>query len=50
MFGALEFAATTQGDTAFQNDQTWVRGILTADIAARHEAAFCKMVNLIVTG
>ncbi|MDO8673659.1 MAG: phage major capsid protein [Dehalococcoidia bacterium] len=40
MFGAIEFAATTLGDTAFQNDQTWVRGILSADIAARHEAAF----------
>lgn len=49
MFGALEFAATTQGDTAFANDQTWVRGILSADIAARHEAAFCFMDNLDTT-
>ncbi len=24
MFGAIEFAATTMGDTSFQNDQTWV--------------------------
>jgi HK97 family phage major capsid protein len=40
MFGAIEFAATTMGDTAFVNDQTWVRGILSADIQARHEAAF----------
>jgi HK97 family phage major capsid protein len=40
MFGAIEFAATTLGDTAFQNDQTWVRGILTADCAPRHESAF----------
>ena len=46
MFGAIEFAATTQGDTAFANDQTWVRGILSADIAARHEAAFGIIDNL----
>lgn len=49
MFGAIEFAATTLGDTAFQNDQTWVRGILSADIAARHEAAFCLLDNLDTT-
>lgn len=46
MFGAIEFAATTQGDTAFENDQTWVRGILSADIQVRHEAAFAFMDNL----
>lgn len=46
MFGAIEFAAATQGDTAFRNDQTWVRGILSADIAVRHEAAFSFMDNL----
>lgn len=46
MFGAIEFAATTLGDTAFVNDQTWVRGILSADIMARHEVAFCLMDNL----
>lgn len=46
MFGALEFAATTQGDTAFANDQTWIRGILSADIQARHESAFVWMDNL----
>lgn len=40
MFGAIEFAATTMGDTSFANDQTWVRGILSADIQVRHEAAF----------
>ena len=50
MFGAIEFASTTQGDTAFTNDQTWVRGILSADIAARHEAAFAWMDSLVVTG
>ena len=46
MFGAIEFAAATQGDTAFANDQTWVRGILSCDIAARHDAAFVWMDNL----
>lgn len=46
MFGAIEFAATTQGDTSFANDQTWVRGILSADIALRHAAAFVLLDNL----
>ena len=46
MFGAIEFAATTMGDTSFVNDQTWVRGILSADIQARHESAFCWIDNL----
>jgi HK97 family phage major capsid protein len=46
MFGAIEFAATNVGDTAFVNDQTWVRGILSADVAIRHEAAFVLMDNL----
>ncbi len=49
MFGAIEFASTTLGDTAFINDQTWVRGILSADIAARHESAFSIMSNLDTT-
>lgn len=49
MFGAIEFAATTMGDTAFTNDQTWVRGILSADIQARHEAAFVMIDNLSTT-
>ena len=43
MFGAVEFAATTQAGQAFVNDQTWVRGILSADVAARHPAAFVWM-------
>lgn len=49
MFGAIEFAATTMGDTSFTNDQTWVRGILSADVQLRHEASFAFMDNLIVT-
>lgn len=46
MFGAIEFAATTMGDTSFVNDQSWIRGILSADVQARHEAAFCLLDNL----
>lgn len=46
MFGAIEFAATTMGDTSFVNDQTWVRGILSADIQARHQAAFSYLPQL----
>ena len=46
MFGAIEFAATALGDTAFQFDQTWIRGILSCDFNVRHEAAFCLMDNL----
>ena len=46
MFGAIEFAATMQGDTAFVNDQTWIRGILTADCAPRHASAFVLMDQL----
>lgn len=47
MFGAIEFAATTLGDTPFTNDQTWVRGILSCDIGFRHEAAFVWMDQLV---
>ncbi len=39
MFGAIEFSATQQGDTTFRNDQTWVKGILSADVTVRQEAA-----------
>ncbi len=49
MFGAIEFAATTQGDSSFVNDQTWVRGILSADIAIRHEAAFVLLDKIDTT-
>lgn len=46
MFGAIEFAATTMGDTSFANDQSWIRGILSADIQARHEVSFVLLDNL----
>lgn len=46
MFGALEFAATTLGDQAFTNDQSWVRCIMSADITVRHQVSFCLLDNL----
>lgn len=49
MFGAMEFAATNVGDTPFTNDQTWVRGILSADVALRHEQSFVVMDSLDLT-
>lgn len=39
MFGALEFAIATQGDTAFANDQTVIRGIMICDSGVRHPGA-----------
>jgi HK97 family phage major capsid protein len=49
MFGGIEFASTTEGGQAFERDQTWIKAILTADIAARHEAAFVLLDNLDTT-
>lgn len=46
MFGAIEFAATTQGSDPFIYDQTWVRGILSSDIQLRYPAAFGWMDNI----
>lgn len=39
MFGALEFALATQGDTVFANDQTAIRGIMICDSGIRHPGA-----------
>jgi HK97 family phage major capsid protein len=38
--GVVEFALSTQGDTAFTTDQTWVRAIQHIDAAPRYENAF----------
>lgn len=46
MFGAIEFASTVQGDTAFTYDQTWVRGILSADVGVRRPISLVYMDNL----
>lgn len=47
-FGAIEFAATAQGDTSFANDQTWIRAILSCDGGARHPGAFAVADQLVV--
>ena len=47
LFGAIEFLATNVADTPFQNDLTWIRGIMLGDAGPRHEAAFVKCDNLI---
>lgn len=44
--GVLEFATTTSGDTAFQNDQTWLRCIQHMDAAPRYEDAFVLIDEL----
>jgi HK97 family phage major capsid protein len=48
MFGTIEFAEATQGDTAFADDQTVVRAILTCDGAPRHAGAFAVADQLVV--
>lgn len=44
--GVLEFATSTSGDTAFQNDQTWLRCIQHMDAAPRYEDAFVLIDDL----
>lgn len=48
MFGALEFAVTNQGDTAFQNDQTWIRAIMINDIGIRHPGVIAVADTLVM--
>lgn len=46
--GVMEFATSTQGDTAFQTDQTWVRAIQHLDAGPRYENAFvlCDQIDM----
>jgi hypothetical protein len=46
-FGAMEFAAATQGDTLFPADQTAVRGILIGDCGCRHPGVYAWSDQLI---
>ena len=46
--GVAEFATSTQGDTPFQNDQTWLRVIQHMDAGPRYEDAFIKCINLLL--
>lgn len=39
-FGVMEFLATNTGDTAFTNDQTWLRAIQILDAGPRNSASF----------
>ncbi len=48
MFGSIEFALSTQGDTVFANDQTAIRAILSCDSGPRHPGAFAVADNLII--
>jgi HK97 family phage major capsid protein len=46
--GVIEFQISTQGDTPFTTDQTWIRGIQYVDGGPRHEASFNLCDNLLV--
>lgn len=48
MYGAIEFATATQGDTMFAQDQTMVRGILHCDSVPRYPGAFSRCTSLII--
>jgi hypothetical protein len=49
MGGAIEFAISTQGDTPFVADQTWLKGVGYYDGAPRHEASFVLCDNLLTS-
>jgi len=40
-WASMELAVSTEADTAFANDQTWVRVIQEVDVLATHEVAIC---------
>ncbi len=46
--GVMEFLASGHGDTALQNDQTFLRGIQHIDAGPRNEASFVLCDELIV--
>lgn len=45
--GVAEFATSTQGDTPFQTDQTWLRVIQHMDAGVRYEDAFIQCDQLV---
>jgi HK97 family phage major capsid protein len=47
MFGALEFAVTAVGDTAFAADQTWIRATMINDLGLRHAGAIAVADSII---
>jgi HK97 family phage major capsid protein len=46
--GVMEFLASGLGDTALQNDQTYLRGIQHIDAGARHGASFVFCDTLLI--
>lgn len=47
--GVAEFATSTQGDTPFQQDQTWLRVIQHLDAGLRYEDAFITCDTLLMS-
>jgi HK97 family phage major capsid protein len=45
--GVMEFLASGLGDTALQNDQTYLRGIQHVDAGPRHPASFVLCDQLV---
>lgn len=48
MYGAVEFATATQGDTMFAQDQTMIRGILHCDSVPRYAGAFTRYKEVLM--
>jgi hypothetical protein len=46
--GVMEFLASGLGDTALQNDQTYLRGIQHLDAGPRHAASFVLCDQLLI--
>ena len=49
LYGTIEFAQATEGDTTFAQDQTRVRAILSGDSGPRHAGAFIYSDQLLPT-
>jgi hypothetical protein len=43
--GVIEFATSTEGDTAFTTDQTWLRAISRVDFGLRTENVFAHCAD-----
>jgi hypothetical protein len=46
--GVMEFLASGLGDTALQNDQTYLRGIQHVDAGARNPASFVLCDQVVI--
>lgn len=49
IYGAMEFATATQGDTMFAADQSMIRGILYCDSVLRYPGAFVHYPQVLMT-